>query len=95
MYSKGFEWLMQQHSNMVMAGMVGVAVVVAVIPFKFILMGGVLGGFITSCSKKGKGKQQQKEGGSRRVKEWWDSIPVSVVQPVDEIAAQSVALKAD
>nr|GMD21963.1 uncharacterized protein LOC109156879 [Ipomoea batatas]GMD24891.1 uncharacterized protein LOC109156879 [Ipomoea batatas] len=83
-----------KHSKMVMAGMIGVAVVVAVIPFKFILMGAVLSGFLSS-SKKGKGKQNQKEGGNRRVKEWWDSIPVSVVEAVDEIAAQSVALKAD
>ncbi|VFQ84480.1 unnamed protein product [Cuscuta campestris] len=77
-----------KHSSMVMAGMIGVAAVLAMVPFKFILMGLVLSIFI-SYSEVGKSKQN--DCGNRRLKEWWDSIPVAAVELVDETAADSVA----
>ncbi|CAH9113049.1 unnamed protein product [Cuscuta epithymum] len=74
-----------KQSNTVVAVMIGVAVVLALVPFKYILMGLVLSGFISSSKMMGKGKP--KDGGNRRLKEWWDSIPVAPVEVIDEKAA--------
>lgn len=69
-----------QHTNTVMMCMGGCAVVLAVIPFKYILMGGVVYGAVMTSKL---GRLMQNEQGNRRWREWWDSIPVIPVEIVD------------
>lgn len=57
------------------------AFVLAVIPFKFLLMGIVLYG---SFAMSKVAKHTQSEQGNRRLREWWDSIPVVPVEVVDK-----------
>ncbi|CAN4124825.1 unnamed protein product [Withania somnifera] len=71
-----------KHADMVMIALVVAAVILAVVPFKFILMALSSYGFV-AASKKGKSSQNEK--GNRRLKEWWDSIPVVPVDIVDKI----------
>lgn len=59
-----------------------IAILLAVIPFRFILMAGVLYGFIMNTKI---GKLMETEQGHRRLKEWWDSIPVIPVQVVNKV----------
>lgn len=62
-----------------MVALCGLAIILAVIPFKFIIMGIILQTFtMTSKSSKSSGT------GNRRLKEWWDSIPVIPVRMVDQ-----------
>lgn len=65
-----------------MVALVVAAVILAVVPFKFILMALASYGFV-AASKIGKNKQNEK--GNRRLQEWWDSIPVVPVDIVDKI----------
>ncbi|XP_049356895.1 uncharacterized protein LOC125821521 [Solanum verrucosum] len=71
-----------KHADMVMVSLVVAAVILAVVPFKFILMAVTSYGFV-AASKIGKSKQNEK--GNRRLQEWWDSIPVVPVDIVNEI----------
>uniref|UniRef100_M1B5V6 Uncharacterized protein n=1 Tax=Solanum tuberosum TaxID=4113 RepID=M1B5V6_SOLTU len=71
-----------KHADMVMVALVVAAVILAVVPFKFILMALASYGFV-AASKIGKSKQNEK--GNRRLQEWWDSIPVVPVDTVNEI----------
>ncbi|PHT33385.1 hypothetical protein CQW23_25185 [Capsicum baccatum] len=71
-----------KHADMVMVALVVAAVILSVVPFKFILMALASYGFV-AASKIGKSKQNEK--GNRRLHEWWDSIPVVPVDIVDEI----------
>ncbi|MCD7473125.1 hypothetical protein HAX54_014751 [Datura stramonium] len=71
-----------KHADMVMVALVVAAVILAVVPFKFILMALASYGFV-AASKIGKSKQN--EEGNRRLQEWWDSIPVVPVDLVDQI----------
>jgi hypothetical protein len=67
---------------MVMISMVGSAIILAVVPMKFIFMAITLGCF-SATSKLGKhGENNQ---GNRRLQEWWDSIPVIPVRVVDKV----------
>ncbi|KAE8099738.1 hypothetical protein FH972_017694 [Carpinus fangiana] len=71
----------RKHADMVMIGMIGIAMIVAMVPMKFIIM------FITLCcfSTASKlGKRVGNKQGNRRLKEWWDSIPVIPVRVVDK-----------
>ncbi|KAM7500007.1 hypothetical protein LguiA_024421 [Lonicera macranthoides] len=77
-----FESRAPKHADMVMTGMTGIAVVLAIVPFKFIIMGTILYCFIMTSNL---GKRMQNERGNRRLKEWWDSIPVVPVQIVDDV----------
>ncbi|XP_009626957.1 uncharacterized protein [Nicotiana tomentosiformis] len=76
-----------KHADMVMVALVVAAVILAVVPFKFILMALASYGFI-AASKIGKSKKQNEEG-NRRLQEWWDSIPVAPVDIVDKIDPDS------
>nr|XP_009772137.1 PREDICTED: uncharacterized protein LOC104222596 [Nicotiana sylvestris]XP_016467092.1 PREDICTED: uncharacterized protein LOC107789737 [Nicotiana tabacum] len=76
-----------KHADMVMVALVVAAVILAVVPFKFILMALASYGFVAS-SKIGKSKKQN-EKGNRRLQEWWDSIPVVPVDIVDKIDPDS------
>ncbi|KAJ8570157.1 hypothetical protein K7X08_006734 [Anisodus acutangulus] len=75
-----------KHADMVMVALVGAAVILAVVPFKFILVALASYGFV-AASKIGKSKQNEK--GNRRLQEWWDSIPVVPVDIVDKIDPDS------
>ncbi|CAI0384004.1 unnamed protein product [Linum tenue] len=71
----------KQHSDRAMMVMGSLALILAVIPLKYILMGGVVYyGIVTSKL----GKYMENDQGNRRLKEWWDSIPVVGVRVVDE-----------
>ncbi|TKY62873.1 hypothetical protein E2542_SST12738 [Spatholobus suberectus] len=67
-----------KHANLVMVAMSGLAILLAVIPFKFFLMGLILQSF-TIASGKSSGT------GNRRLREWWDSIPIVPIRVVDDV----------
>ncbi|XP_075089461.1 uncharacterized protein LOC107816105 [Nicotiana tabacum] len=71
-----------KHADLVMVAMVGAAVILAVVPFKFILMALTLCLFVAT-SKIGKYMQDEKV--DRRLKEWWDSIPIVPVEFVEKL----------
>ncbi|KAF3456547.1 hypothetical protein FNV43_RR01200 [Rhamnella rubrinervis] len=71
-----------KHAEMVMMGMSGVAVLVAVVPTKYIIMGLIL--YCFSATSKA-GSHLGSSQGNRRLKEWWDSIPVVPVRVVDKL----------
>ncbi|XP_041026191.1 uncharacterized protein LOC121266443 [Juglans microcarpa x Juglans regia] len=73
----------REHADMVMIAMIGLAILLAVIPLKFLLMVGTLC-FFSMTSKLGKHSGSYQDQGSRRLKEWWDSIPVIPVRVVDK-----------
>jgi len=75
--NKFFLW---QHANAVMVAMGGLAFLLAVIPFKFFLMGLIVQSFTMSL-KTGKSSGT----GNRRLKEWWDSIPIVPIRVVDNV----------
>ncbi|MCD9640499.1 hypothetical protein HAX54_025852 [Datura stramonium] len=72
-----------KHADLVMAAMVGAAMILAVVPFKFILMALTLCLFAMTSKI---GKYMENEKVNRRIKEWWDSIPVVPVEFVEKIA---------
>ncbi|KAL8147461.1 uncharacterized protein LOC141707872 [Apium graveolens] len=74
-----------KHTDMVMMAMTGLAIFVAVIPFKFILMVLVLCLFTATSKLKKRANRDQGNKGSRRLKEWWDSIPVIPVEILDKL----------
>lgn len=67
-----------QHANIVMVALGVLAVLLAVVPFKIFIMGLIVQSFTMSL-KMGKSSGP----GNRRLKEWWDSIPVVPVRVVD------------
>ncbi|XP_054787114.1 uncharacterized protein LOC129293267 [Prosopis cineraria] len=66
-----------KHSNTVMVALAGLAILLAIVPLKLVIMGIILQSFIASKGGKPSGT------GNRRLKEWWDSIPVIPVRLVD------------
>ncbi|KAG9135672.1 hypothetical protein Leryth_002409 [Lithospermum erythrorhizon] len=70
-----------KHAEVVMIAMVISSVILAIIPFKFVIMAGVCYGFAMTSKL---GKHLENEQGNRRLKEWWDSIPVVPVEVVDK-----------
>ncbi|GMH26560.1 hypothetical protein Nepgr_028403 [Nepenthes gracilis] len=73
-------WRAEKHARLVMMVMIGLAMVPAMVPLKFLIIGGTLC-MLAMTSKLG--KVGTSERGNRRVKEWWDSIPVVRVENVD------------
>ncbi|XP_059645924.1 uncharacterized protein LOC132289214 [Cornus florida] len=71
-----------KHANMVMMSMTGLAILLAVVPFKFILLALAVYCFIMTSKL---GKYIENEQGNRRLREWWDSIPVVPVETVDKV----------
>lgn len=63
--------------------MVGSAILVGVVPLKFIMMAAILY-YFTMASKLGKYIANDK--GNRRLKEWWESIPVVPVEIIEDNA---------
>ncbi|KAH9784590.1 ArgH [Citrus sinensis] len=76
----------RKHADTVMVALTGLAIVLAVVPFKYIVMGGVLYGFImNSKPMKYLGNNSNDQSGNRRLKEWWESIPIIPVRVVDKL----------
>ncbi|KAL6507821.1 hypothetical protein OROGR_024016 [Orobanche gracilis] len=75
-----------KHANTVMAVLTCSAITLVVVPFKFILIGLVLYGFVMTSKV---GKFTQSDQGNRRLREWWDSIPVIPVEFVDKESDKS------
>ncbi|KAK9170175.1 hypothetical protein Syun_002315 [Stephania yunnanensis] len=73
------------HANQVMAAMVGLAILLAVIPFKYVIL--ILAAQIFVMNTE-LGKSLQSEQSNRRLKEWWNSIPIVPVRTEDKSAAQ-------
>lgn len=72
-----------QHANAVMVAISGLAVLLAVIPFKFFIMGLIVQTFTMTLKT---GKPNSGAGtGNRRLKEWWDSIPIVPIRVVDNV----------
>ena len=64
-----------------MKSMIGLAILLAIVPVKFIIMAITL--YCFSMTSK-RGKQVGNNQGNRRLQEWWDSIPVIPVRVVDK-----------
>ena len=67
-----------------MAVLCGVAITLALVPTKYIIMGSTLYGFFMTSSLRKK-TEDTNSGGDRRLKEWWDSIPVIRVRVVGKL----------
>ena len=79
-----------QHADMVMLGLIGLAIVLAVIPFKYLIMTFIFHSMIMTSKL---GKHIKNDQGERRLKEWWDSIPPTPVRIVDEAPVLTVLPK--
>ncbi|KAM5550386.1 hypothetical protein ABKV19_027519 [Rosa sericea] len=74
-----------KHANTAMLVLSAASVFLAVVPMKVFIMGALLYYFaMTLVSKLGK-SEVNNQGFNRRLKEWWDSIPVIPVHVVDEV----------
>ncbi|KAJ4750334.1 ArgH (DUF639) [Rhynchospora pubera] len=71
----------KKHTDMVVWVMMVVALVLAVVPFKYILMGVIA--YVSLGSTDIAKSMSSNPQGTRRLKEWWDSIPVIPVHIVD------------
>jgi hypothetical protein len=58
----------------------GLALALAVIPFKYVLIGVMAGGFMSNTRIA---RAMSNPQGSRRWREWWESIPAVPVRAVD------------
>ncbi|KAG7033658.1 hypothetical protein SDJN02_03382, partial [Cucurbita argyrosperma subsp. argyrosperma] len=74
----------RKHSDIAMAVLCGVAITLALVPTKYIIMGSTLYGFFMTSSLRKK-TEDTNSGGDRRLKEWWDSIPVIRVRVVGKL----------
>ncbi|XP_074270886.1 uncharacterized protein LOC141594777 [Silene latifolia] len=71
-----------KQSKTIMMLMVGTAIILAAVPFKYVVMASTLYLFAMTS---GVGRNlMANDKGNRRLKEWWDSIPVIPVQTVDD-----------
>lgn len=70
-----------QHTNTVVVITTLSAALIALMPFKFILMSLILYGFVMTSKL---GERFQSDQGNRRLQEWWDSIPIIPVEVVDK-----------
>lgn len=70
-----------QHADIVMLVLTAMAVLLAMIPLKFIFLGTIAYCFVMSSSL---GKYMENDRGNRRWKEWWHSIPVVPVRVDDK-----------
>ncbi|KAL4200346.1 hypothetical protein AMTRI_Chr03g149220 [Amborella trichopoda] len=74
-----FESRAPKHTNMVMWAMVGMAIVLIVVPLKYLLMGILL---YVVCMNSKAGRSMSMKQSNKRLKAWWDSIPVVSVRTV-------------
>ncbi|GAV91622.1 DUF639 domain-containing protein [Cephalotus follicularis] len=80
------EYRSPKHTNKVIMAMSGLAILLAVIPLKFIIMAVLLHCFIMNSKL---GRYIGNEQGNRRLREWWESIPITPVRIVDEVPNSS------
>ncbi|XP_022718846.1 uncharacterized protein LOC111277017 isoform X2 [Durio zibethinus] len=73
-----------KHADMVMLVLTGLAILLAVIPFKYLIITAILHSMIMTSKL---GKYSRNNQGERRLKEWWDSIPPTPVRIVDKAPA--------
>ncbi|CAH2061575.1 unnamed protein product, partial [Thlaspi arvense] len=66
-----------KHANMVMASMLALASFFAVVPLKLVIIFGTIYCFVMTSSV---GKYMSNDQSNRRMKEWWDSIPIVPVR---------------
>ncbi|KAG6434092.1 hypothetical protein SASPL_105714 [Salvia splendens] len=76
-----------KHTNTVMVAMTCCAVTLAVIQFKYILMAGVVYGAVVTSEI---GRSMQNDQSNRRMREWWDSIPIIPVEFTENEAAAMI-----
>ncbi|RWW74777.1 hypothetical protein BHE74_00017261 [Ensete ventricosum] len=69
----------KQQANVVMWAMIGIAVLLVAVPFKYILMWLLLCFFIADSKIA---KRMSSEQGNRRLREWWESIPIIPVRTI-------------
>ncbi|GJT41345.1 hypothetical protein Tco_0941210 [Tanacetum coccineum] len=72
-----------KHTDAVITAMLGCAFVLAVIPLKYIIMAVLISAFAMKL-KPGDHRDKTNQMGNRRIKGWWDSIPVLPVEVVQE-----------
>ncbi|XP_047318745.1 uncharacterized protein LOC124922063 [Impatiens glandulifera] len=83
-------WKAPKHTIHVIVAMIAAACLLVLVPFKYFLMALILICFMSSIEPtKKKHSGGNKQGGNRRLKEWWDSIPVIGVELVDEVPTQA------
>ncbi|KAJ0872579.1 hypothetical protein HanRHA438_Chr11g0525471 [Helianthus annuus] len=82
-----------KHTDMAITAMTGVAIVLAVIPLKYIIMALVVLMF-AATSKLAK-RVNKNDMGNRKLQGWWDSIPVIPVEIVDKVEDIPKAEKID
>ncbi|XP_077245236.1 argH (DUF639) [Tasmannia lanceolata] len=70
-----------KHTNQVMLVLIAVAILLLVVPFKFILMATTSHYFLMNLKLR---KFKSNYKGNRRLREWWESIPVTPVRVVDK-----------
>ncbi|PKI55382.1 hypothetical protein CRG98_024233 [Punica granatum] len=70
-----------KHADAAMVALSVSAMVLAVIPLKYILMGVTVYSFAMNSRMR---KHIESDRGNRRLKEWWDSIPVVPVRVADK-----------
>ncbi|EOY10520.1 Uncharacterized protein TCM_025858 [Theobroma cacao] len=73
-----------KHAERVMLAMIGLAILLAVVPLKYLIMTAV---FHSAIMTSKLGKYIRNNQGERRLKEWWDSIPPTPVRIVDKAPA--------
>ncbi|CDY13792.1 BnaA09g42940D [Brassica napus] len=66
-----------KHASMVMASILALAIFFAVVPFKLVIMFGTIYCFVMTSSV---GRYMSNDQSNRRMKEWWDSIPIVPVR---------------
>ncbi|KAA3468584.1 argH [Gossypium australe] len=70
-----------KHANVMMVGITGLAILLAVTPLKYLIISAV---FHWMIMRSKLGKYMKNNQNERRVKEWWDSIPPTPVRIVDQ-----------
>jgi hypothetical protein len=70
-----------QHTETVIWMLTGLAVALAVVPFKYVLIGLTVAIFMGNTRAA---KAVSNPRGSRRWREWWESIPAVPVHTVDK-----------
>ncbi|KAJ9554958.1 hypothetical protein OSB04_009572 [Centaurea solstitialis] len=72
-----------KHTDAVITAMILSAVVLAVVPLKYMIMGVVLSTFAMTL-KPGDPRDKKNKMGNRRLEGWWDSIPIIPVEVVQK-----------
>ncbi|ESQ46081.1 hypothetical protein EUTSA_v10000626mg [Eutrema salsugineum] len=74
-----------KHASMVMGSMIVLASFFAVVPFKLVIISGIVYCFVMTSPI---GKMMSNDQSNRRMKEWWDSIPIVPVRVLDSSSSK-------